>query len=489
VVHGSASEGDLALARKDYDAALAFFREQLAREPASMEAQLGLVRSLIGKDQVTEARTQAKAALDAAPTSAIAEVAAGEVEFRAANFSAAQQHAIAGDIKDPCEGQLKALLAKLYTISAFYASAASALETAHRLRPDDELIRRDWIESLPRGPRLVALQDYLADKPALSDKDLRDDLSQVDILKHHHPGECHVSLKADSATIPLKYARDSFLHTNVHLGIDVFLNGNHRRLAFDTGAPGILLTAATAKSLGLAREVTSRTSGIGDSGDIETWFTHVASVHIGDIELSDCMVQVLSAKNKSMTDIDGLIGIDLFRDFLITLDVSGRQLQLDPLPNRASADSKSSGVESDDDAPLDAVVPPQLQNWLKFTRFGHLMLVPSRVNDGQVHQMAIDTGVVDTTLSFTCAKEVGEIREEPRIKTSGISGTVSRVVTLDHAALQFGNARLPPLSYHAFDMTKLSHEAGAEISGLVGLSTLYSVKLTIDYRDNLMQLK
>jgi hypothetical protein len=71
----------------------------------------------------------------------------------------------------------------------------------------------------------------------------------------------------------------------------------------------------------------------------------------------------------------------------------------------------------------------------------------------------------------------------------GISGEVKKAYRIDGATLQFGQLRLPPSSYSAFDITGISHDTGVEVSGLIGLPTLSRLTIVIDYRDNLMQLK
>jgi len=57
----------------------------------------------------------------------------------------------------------------------------------------------------------------------------------------------------------------------------------------------------------------------------------VRSLCAGGLEIADAPVQV------SATDLtheaDGIVGLDLFQDFLIRLDAPARSLELDPLPS------------------------------------------------------------------------------------------------------------------------------------------------------------
>jgi predicted aspartyl protease len=485
VVHTVASEGDIALARKDYDASLAFFRAQLAKEPDSMEARLGLVRSLLGKDQVTEA----KAALAGAPAGALTEVAAGEVAYRAAEFQAANEHAFAAVRSGPCEGRARALTARLYTLFGYNATAAKAVAAAHQLRPDDELIRREWIDSLPRGQRRAELERYLSDKPTLSAKEAGEYQTEQQYLRARRPGECHLSSRPASTKVPFQLVSWDALRPHA-FGLDAAFNGKRRRLEIDTGASGIVLTASAAKALGLPHEYTIKTGGVGDQGDVDSYLTHVASIRIGDVEIADCMVEVLAKSNAGMSGLDGLIGMNVFWHWLVTLDYPNRMLLLNPLPPRdAGAPDETSDDEEGGGAPHDAITPPQMQNWLRVATIGHDLLIPSSINNGPTHYLIADTGASVTTLSLAFAKEAGKLHEEPDARIGGISGEVKTVYSVDNAVIQFGNLRLTPQSYLAFDFTQLSHEEGTDISGLFGFPTLSRLTVSIDYRDNLMQLK
>jgi predicted aspartyl protease len=484
IVHTVASDGDLDLARKDYDAAAIFYRAALAQSPTSQEARLGLVRSLIGEDNTAEAISAAQDALAQDPKSALAELAAAEADFRAADFVSAREHAIHASVDDDCEGRVFAFAARLNSLFANFSRASLLLATAHQLRPDDELIRREWIRSLPRQQRLAELQSYLEHHPAVSDED-RNLLSiSADYLKARRPGECRITSKSDSTKVPFVPIYGDAPHP-VAYGLKVVFNGKARDMQIDTGASGIILSPGAARSLGLQPEYRLQAGGVGDSGKVDSYLTHVATIRIGDVELSDCMVEVLQ---KSYLDSDGLIGMDVFSRWLVTLDYPNATLLLNPLPARPAAAGSSAAIP-EDDAPHDAFVPPAMQNWLHVARIGHDLLLPSVINGGPVHYLMADTGASQTTLSLAFARQSGKPHLDDNVHFKGISGEVKKVYRLDDAGLQFGTLRLPPSSYFAFDFTKLSHDTGTEVSGLFGLPSLARLTITVDYRDNLMQLK
>jgi len=497
IIRTAPTAGEIALAKEDYDTALTFYKTATSSPSLSLDDRLGLVRAYIGKNNTTEAAKEAAAMLAANPHSAIAEVANGEAAYRSADFDAVRHHAQAALDDDLCEARGHALMADFLSLYAFFATEARHRASAHMLRPNDEVILRDWISTLPRSQRTVELAKYLAGNPSLSDKDRTGYQIEEDHLKARRPHECHITSKAESVTIPIipvGMEPDSPPHG---LGLNVVFNGKKRQLQLDTGASGIVLSPSAAHALKLPEEYHLHTSGVGDKGDVESYLTHVASIRIGDIEISDCMVEVL---RKDRIDVDGLIGLDVFDKWVATLDFPHNKLSLVPLPPRAgdptkptantAADAVQKQDDDDDDRiPHDAIVPAEMHDWVHTVRIGHGILLPASLNNKVQGFMLVDTGADEMTLSTQFAKSAGKVHEESDVRFSGISGEVKKVMSIDNVRLQFGNLRLPPDRYFAFDLTSVSHDFGTEISGFVGIPTLRRLTISIDYRDNLANFK
>lgn len=483
--HAQPTEGERDLAREDYNAALRFYRDAVAKDPANMDARLGLVRALIGQNKVQQAQKEAAEVFAANPSSGVAEVAAGEAALRAADFKSAQEHAVHALVLAPCEGRAFDLSGSMHALFAYFASAARLFDMAHRLRPEDELIRRDWIEFQPRAQRTQELEAYLSGSPSLSATSAREYRIEADHLKAYRPGECRVTPATQSVTVPFVPIYGEGMRP-VAYGLDAVFNGKKRHMQIDTGASGIMLTASAARALHLTPEYRTTTGGIGDEGDASSYLTHVASIRIGSIEISNCMVEVVE---KLRLDADGLIGLDVFQRWLATLDYPNTRLQLAPLPPRPGGSSTVSSADDDEETLWDATVPKGMEAWLHTVRIGHEVLLPSAINNGTTHMMMMDTGASQTSLSLTFARESGKPRLDDDLKISGIAGSVDRAYWLDNVTLQFGRLALPPRSLPAFDLTSTSHDTGVEVSGLVGLETLSRLTITIDYRDNLVDLK
>lgn len=487
--------GEKALAKEDAEAALAFYRDAVTKTPENEEARFGLVRALISKDQTTEAAREAADFVTKRPQSSLALVAAGEAAFRNADFDTSSRDALAATKMNSCDARAMELLADLFDVTAHFATSAHLLNTAHRIRPNDELLLRDWIDSLPRKQRTEELKKYLEGAPSLSPRLHEAYVSEEDHLKDRKPGECSVLTKSDTTKIPFAAIHSDASHV-VAFGLDVSINGKKRRMQIDTGASGIVLTPGAAKRLGLTPEMKLQTGGVGDDGDIESYLSHVQNIQIGEVQFSNCMVEVLT-KDKVDDGIDGLIGLDVFSRWLATLDYPNRQLVLAPLPPRPGEVSRSythpadaaTQLADEDDIPRDAILPAGMTDWMRIIRIGHDILLPSSLNKGTLRYMVMDTGAADTTLSLSFAKATGKAHRDTNVEFRGLSGKVKEVYRLDDAALQFGNTLVPPESLYAFDFTNISHDTGAEVSGLVGLPTLSRLTISVDYRDNLMLMK
>ena len=106
------------------------------------------------------------------------------------------------------------------------------------------------------------------------------------------------------------------------------------------------------------------------------------SIKIGDLEFQGCYVDVVD--RKSALEDDGLIGADVFEDFLVDLDFPDAKFKLSPLPPIPDQPRKRLSLQSEasSDAHLhDRYVPPEMKNYSQVFRIGHALLIPTSVNE------------------------------------------------------------------------------------------------------------
>jgi hypothetical protein len=191
----------------------------------------------------------------------------------------------------------------------------------------------------------------------------------------------------------------------------------------------------------------------------------VDKVVIGDLEFHDCFVQ---ATPREIVEVDGIIGMDIFSKYLITLDMPARKLRLEPMP-----------AQSKDGAPA------QTEAFSQTFTLGHFLLLPTAVGKKATGLFVVDSGSNANTISPELARLMPEMRAF-NSPMSGASGVVNSSFIADDATLRFAkvnrNDRISTLDLHS-----VSKDLGIEVSGQIGFSAMENMKLTIDYRDGLVR--
>ncbi len=127
-----------------------------------------------------------------------------------------------------------------------------------------------------------------------------------------------------------------------------------------------------------------------------------------------------------------------------------------------------------------------MQSYTRVFRFGHDLLVPTKVGDVPGMLFLLDTGSVTNFISPAAAREVTKVHGDPDMIVKGLNGSVKNVFSANKAVLQFGHLRQENQDMTAFDMTRMSESEGTEISGFFGFVMLRWLDIKIDYRDALV---
>src|SRR5262249_29307168 len=211
-------------------------------------------------------------------------------------------------------------------------------------------------------------------------------------------------------------------------GLMVSVNGEKLGLQLDTGATGILIKRAAAERARVTRLSDATFRGIGSSAKLPGGYHGIGEhVRIGDLEFRDALIGV--SENDSLNQ-DGLIGTDLFSQFLITLDFGNLNLRLDPLPGYDGGDK-----------PVDRTISVEMQHFTRVFRFGHMLLIPARVGAAREALFVIDTGSSRTLISYDIAAQAGKVNRDDRMRITGVNGQVSDVFQTGSLFLQFAGFR------------------------------------------------
>ncbi|HTD21545.1 MAG TPA: aspartyl protease family protein [Terriglobales bacterium] len=476
-----------------FEDAASKYEDALQQEPKSAEAYAGLTRCYLKEGKVQEAYEVAIHGTKVAQDSREAHVVLGEVYFRQGRMHDGEQEFLSVVNSATPEPRAYLGLARVSAAISMYARAKQMLEKAHELDSNDPEIEWRWLNTLRRPARIQALEAYLANAGKENADLLEDYKVYLESLKQEEKlpaREC--KLVATPKTVET-YLWPMFIGPSYisGYGLDLKINGHQSRLLLDTGVSGILLNPGAAARAGIIPTMQSKIMGIGDKGETELYIGYADSIKIGALEFKNCPVQVSA---KQATYHDGMVGTDLFAHYLVTVDFPGRELKLTQLPKRpddpandgpAGSEEASSAV--DDSDPEDRYVAPEMEeSYTTVFRFGHMLLVPTVVNDAAPKLFLIDTGADHIYISPQAAREVTKVHPDKDTHVVGINGPVINVFRADKATISFGRYKQENQDLISFDYSKLSQDAGTEISGTLGFSLLRMLKIKIDYRDGLV---
>ena len=470
--------------RGEFPAAAAAFKAIVDKDPTSAEAQAGLTRSLLRARKLDEAEAAAKNAVTAVPNSAAVQAAFGDVGFRAGHLADAEKGYRTALQLDPNSARGWFGMGRMYDMVSMHKQAKVAFAKAHQLDSEDQQIQESWLDSLSYAEQL----EFVKKGPSDSTRQ-RERIAFLEAAVQKKPWQLVSEIKPIEIRM-FPYGREeSSIDRGGQSGIRPVAKGfglsvrfnDHASatLLLDTGAGGITIGNKLAEKAGVVKFANSYFGGIGDKGPVQGYLGWVDKITIGGVEFHHCVVEV-SSKN-DIADEAGLIGADVFEKFLVTLDFKEQKLLLAPLPRNPNA-------TANDDGPQDRYVAPEMQGYTKIWIFGHDLVIPVVVSDKVMGNFILDTGASITSITPRLAEQITKVSYQGNYTVSGVSGDVKRVLEADKAVLQFGKVRVRSDDLPVFDH-HISNYEGTEIAGLISIRTLVQMKMTIDYRDGLVNFE
>jgi len=467
----------------------AAYKEILRNEPQSAAAYVGLVHVNLRQKKLPEAEAALTKAVEIGSNSNAVRVAQGEVHFRQGKILEAQDDFTPLVKANAPEARAYLGLGRVYWAGSVRLHAKLMFELAHDKDPDDPDIRRSWLFTLSRKERIKALKGILSEE-ADEDQDdrshLETSLATMEEAEEEGRTGCRLASKVTETHMPLERLSNGMRALKGY-GLKTQLNGVKASLLLDTGSSGILISRKIAEKAGITPIVKTDVHGIGDKGTVGSFVGMADSIQIGELEFHGCHVEVM--ERNSLADEDGLIGADVFSHFLIGIDFPNGKLNLTALPALPPlSDSEKALVAKYPKIAgfRDRYIGPEFKSYTPVFRFGHMLLIPTRVNDLPPKFFLIDTGAFSDTISPAAAREVTKVRGESNIQVKGLNGAVKDVFTADNLTLTFSHFRQPARDMVAFDTTRISDSSGVEISGMLGFAMLCRMEVKINYRDGLV---
>ena len=506
----------LSLYRKgSLSAAIEKYQLILQDNPKSPEAYAGLTRIYLKQGNVSLAAETVKKGLVTVTDPAGLHVALGEVYFRQGKIGEAEQEWVNIINSGHADARAHLGLARVRNAISMYGKGKTSIDKAHELDPSDPDIERYWAETLRSRERIKYLEMYL-NGPNNDDAEKRAATQRyLDYLKaraNEPRRSCHLVSKITSTETPLVQLLTDPTHLRGY-ALTVKMNDHKARLMLDTGASGILIDRGLAEKAGVTRISETRISGIGDKGSKSGYVGLASSIKIGELEFQDCPVEVL--ENRSVVGEEGLIGADVFEDFLVDINFPKEKLQLSELPRRPEDKSAPASLRTDaDEGDLsgssshqannsaastiekpasaansrfhDAYIAPEMKSYTRIFRFGHELLMPTKIGDAPLKLFLLDTGSLGNEITPAAAREITKVHGDSDTKVEGVSGAVKKVYSANKAIIQFSRVRQENLDMLSIDLTSISENTGTEVSGILGFAMLRFLDLKIDYRDGLV---
>ena len=424
-----------------FDSAITRYNDLLKAEPASGDAYAGIIRCYLKQDKVQEADETLRKALQIAPSHPEVKVAQGELLFRQGEIPEAKElfsdvMASPPDPKQPnSKPSARAYLgaARVAAASAMYARENVLLKRARALDASDSDIQKLWIDMQSMADRIQSLTEYLA-QPSSDDEDtrrrLREHLELLKASQSNRQGHCQPASDYTGTKTTLASISSGGLGGASAGGLDVWINGKQSRLLLDTGASGITISNQLASQAGLKQVSAGQITGIGDKGEVPAQLAYANSVEIADMEFHNCPLYVMEWAPR---DTDGVIGADVFSQFLVELDFPNSTLTLSRLPPRPGQTVSKASLKLGQDNPAtetgekrssdsgansetrtaaryeDRYIAPEMHSYVQIFRFGHMLLVPTTVNEKASKLFLLDTGAFDNTITPGVAREVTKV--------------------------------------------------------------------------------
>jgi tetratricopeptide (TPR) repeat protein len=496
-----------------FDQAIAKYNEVLKSGTQSAEAYAGIVRCYLRQDKVREAAETLEKGLQAKPSDPGLKVVQSELLFRQGRIVEAEK--IFVEVINAGQAPARAFLglAQVSSALAMYAREHRLILRAHELDPSDQDIQREWMSTLPRADRIKFLESYLA-QPTGDDADtqrgLREYLEMLKARQGAPAANCRLVSDLTATETELLPLLMDAKHMR-GMGLPVVVNGQKSKLLLDTGAGGITINRRLADRAGVQRVAEVFIGGIGDKGAARGYAAYADSIRIGKLEFRNCLLEVVD--KGSVADEEGLIGADVFQQFLIELDFPKRKLNLSQLPARpgeppvkpslaagddeagSESDPKAVGNDAQGASPapapkyFDRFIGPEMKGYAGILRFGHMLLVPTKINEVTGKLFLIDSGAFNNAITPDAAREVTKVHGTSEMIVKGLSGEVNKVYETGTVVLEFGGLRQKNIDMVAFDLSNISRSVGTEVSGMLGFPMLNALNLKINYRDALVKFE
>ncbi|MGJ5817702.1 hypothetical protein [Paludibaculum fermentans] len=239
-------------------------------------------------------------------------------------------------------------------------------------------------------------------------------------------------------------------------------NGGRIRLLLSTATEGIWLRKSAAKALG-ARILFPSTYPWLDQGNLLAGdFGIIDKLELGELTLRNCPVFVRNASRSYMYGVDGIIGAEVFKDFLVEIGNSAADLSLIPFAEGYPAEAA--------------------RYFVNIRRYGPFLLAPAKLDPEQERYFAVSN--LTSAVLLQAGKQPPGVKDVDGGSNRVLSGWLCSALPPQHlyqVLLAVGFSRWEGYATSC-KMEDLNRAAGFRVTGILGYSFLSAYTMVIDYR-------
>jgi tetratricopeptide (TPR) repeat protein len=412
------------------------------------------VRELLAKDQWKEALAQAQGLVADDPSSD-AKAALGEALYRAGQIDDAGDVLALVAAADDAPARALAQLGLVRAAQGKDTEAATLMERAVAKAPRDPwVLYRASGAARSRSRAVELLETYLETAPG-DDPD-RVEGARGTIRLYKTLGERKVwipSHSPDQMEIPLK----PLPGTGGGFFVEATLaNRKKIRLLLDTGSTGLFVVDRAVKKGGFTRLSEETVFAGGDTGRTASTRGLLAKFSLGELEFEDALVTTTNVEFDPQGRIHGVLGLNVFSGYRVTLDLKKGRLVLAP---------------SGDDL---AGAP--------YWDVSGQMLVRASAAPGCSGLFLMDTGAVRSMIGRVLADTVPGAQVETAAAVRTYGGNVAGASSVRGVTLRFLDVQSDGGRVYTSDLTQRSRLGGVEVSGFLGMDLLDKTQIVVDTR-------
>jgi tetratricopeptide (TPR) repeat protein len=257
--------------------------------------------------------------------------------------------------------------------------------------------------------------------------------------------------------LPLSEFRTNAIPTGLMLRVRIN-GGRPLNLQLDSGAQGLVLNPAAGRAAGLEMLAGAALFGFGSAQPTLAWVALAATVEADTLKIANVLVEV--SDTKLIPQGDGLIGLEVFKDFVIRLNARSRRLDLEPFEIAGACGDCNHAYRVD-----------------------HLLLLHGNINGQAEGNFILDTGSPINLISRAMVTASGRTTQ-----LAGAQGNQEVGLRSTPVNFHIGPQSFLSFDYATLDTERISAHHGTAIAGAIGYSLLRDLNVMVDYRRGLVKL-